>query len=276
MFEEQRVALIYDFDGTLAKGNLQERTFIPEVLKMDKQKFWDDVKEIAKKENADEILVYMRQMIAKAKEQGIDVTRQKLEDHGKAELFPGLEDGSWFDRIDEHGRKHGLAVEHYVISSGIEEMIKGCAIWNRFKSVFASKFTWENGEAAWPGVAINYTTKTQYLFRINKGIDNHYDGEKINDYVTEQERPIPFRQMIFVGDGATDIPAMKMMTLHGGCAIAVYDETHSAGNLRKIRDLIRDRRVNFVAPANYEATSRMDIIVKGVLSRMEQDLREKW
>ena len=272
---KKRVALIYDFDGTLAKGNMQEHSFIPEVLKMDKKDFWCTVKMIAKKENVDEILVYMHQMIKEAKRNKICVTPRDLEDHGKqTNLFSGLEDGSWFERINTHGREHDLIVEHYVISSGVEEMIRGCPIWERFRCVFASKFIWEDGVARWPGVAINYTTKTQYLFRINKGIENHYDNDKLNAYMSQGERPIPFSRMIFVGDGVTDIPAMKMMTHQGGCAIAAYDPACNVEDLKKIHGLIADRRVDFVAPANYESNSQMDVIVKGILSRMRRDIDE--
>ncbi len=271
----QRAALIYDFDGTLARGNLQEQTFIPEVLQMENGPFWDGVKAIAKQANVDEILIYMCEMIAKAKEQKVDVTEEMLRQHGaKAELFPGLVDGSWFRRINEHGRNCGLLVDHYIISSGIDEMIRGCPIHDEFRYIFASKFIYDGAHVRWPGVAINYTTKTQYLFRINKGIENHYDNKEINRYMSDRERPIPFKRMIFIGDGETDIPAMKMTTQQGGWAIAVYDPERSDKDLNKIHHLIADRRVDFVAPADYKKDSQMDITVRGILSRMGRDRSE--
>ena len=268
----RRAALIYDFDGTLARGNMQEHSFIPAV-DMTKKDFWDEVKACSKKEDADEILVYMRLMVEKANQKCLKITREDLRKHGgKIPLFKGLKDKSWFDRINCHAATNGLKLEHYIISSGLEEMIRGCSISQVFHHVFASKFIYEDDIPKWPGAAINYTTKTQYLFRINKGIDNQWHNETINQYMAENERPVSFERMIFVGDGLTDIPAMKMMTLHGGCAIAVYDPKRSGRDLDKIHQLIADNRVDFVAPADYSENSQMEIIVKGILSRMARSI----
>lgn len=268
MDEPKRTALIYDFDGTLARGNLQETSFIPNIG-MTKEDFWAEVKVRTRDHDADEILVYMHLMLDKAREQGVQVTVEDLRRHGEeAPLFPGLADKSWFDRINAHAAERGLVLEHYIVSSGIHEMIEGCAIRDAFRQVFASKFIYVEGVAAWPGVGINYTTKTQYLFRINKGIDNHWDNVSINSYMPEDERPIPFDRMIFLGDGDTDIPTMKMLTHKGGHSVAVYDPYRTDRDLKKIYKLISDGRVEFVAPADYEENSQIDITVKGILGRI--------
>jgi len=268
MDEPKRTALIYDFDGTLARGNLQETSFIPNIG-MTKEDFWAEVKARTRDHDADEILVYMHLMLDKAREQGVQVTVEDLRRHGEeAPLFPGLADKSWFDRINAHAAERGLVLEHYIVSSGIHEMIEGCAIRDAFRQVFASKFIYVEGVAAWPGVGINYTTKTQYLFRINKGIDNHWDNVSINSYMPEDERPIPFDRMIFLGDGDTDIPTMKMLTHKGGHSVAVYDPDRTDRDLKKIHKLISDGRVEFVAPADYEENSQIDITVKGILGRI--------
>ncbi len=268
MDEPKRTALIYDFDGTLARGNLQETSFVPDIG-MTKEAFWTEVNERTREHDADGILVYMHLMLDKSRENGVQVSKEDLRRHGKeARLFPGLKSGSWFRRINEHAEGCGLALEHYIISSGIHEMIQGCAIRDAFRQVFASKFIYEDGVAAWPGVGINYTTKTQYLFRINKGIDNHWDDDSINRFMPEEERPIPFERMIFLGDGDTDIPTMKMLTHKGGHSVAVYDSNRSDQDLDKIHRLISDGRVEFVAPADYEEKSQLDIIVKGLLGRI--------
>lgn len=268
MDERKRTALIYDFDGTLARGNLQETSFVPDIG-MTNEAFWTEVNERTREHDADGILVYMHLMLDKARESGVQVTKKDLRRHGEeARLFPGLRNGSWFRRINKHAEDCGLALEHYIISSGIHEMIQGCAIRDAFRQVFASKFIYEDGVAAWPGVGINYTTKTQYLFRINKGIDNHWDDDSINRFMPEEERPIPFERMIFLGDGDTDIPTMKMLTHKGGHSVAVYDSNRSDHDLDKIHRLISDGRVEFVAPANYEEKSQLDIIVKGILGRI--------
>lgn len=268
MSDLRRTAIIYDFDGTLARGNLQEQSFIPNI-KMSREEFWAEVKARTNKHDADEILVYMHLMIEKARECGNPVTIDELRHHGReAPLFPGLADKTWFQRINKHASERGLSLEHYIISSGIYEMIEGCPIRDQFRNVFASKFIYENGKASWPGVGINYTTKTQYLFRINKGIDNHWDNTRINSFMPEDERPIPFDRMIFLGDGDTDIPTMKMLTYKGGHSVAVYDPDRSDRDLSKIHTLISDGRVEFVAPADYEEKSQLDIIVKGILGRI--------
>ena len=174
--------------------------------------------------------------------------------------------------MNAHAEVRGLALEHYILSSGVEEMIRGCAIVDQFRDVFASKFIYnEHDEAIWPGVAINYTTKTQYLFRINRGIDNHWDSAAMNRYMAKEARAVPFGRIIFIGDGDTDVPAMKMVTYKGGCAIAVYDPRTSPEHLDKIHRLIADRRVDFVAPADYSRNGQLDIIVKGILSRIARD-----
>lgn len=268
MDQPKRTALIYDFDGTLARGNLQETSFIPEIG-MTKTEFWEEVKARTRKHDADEILVYMHLMLEKAREKGLHVTAEDLRLHGiQAPLFPGLADQSWFKRINQHAEERGLLLEHYIVSSGIHEMIDGCAIRDSFQQVFASKFIYVDGVAAWPGVGINYTTKTQYLFRINKGIDNHWDNTSINNYMPEDERPVPFDRMIFLGDGDTDIPTMKMLTHKGGHSIAVYDTERRDRDLQKIHKLISDGRVEFIAPADYDENSQLDIIVKGILGRI--------
>lgn len=261
-------AIIYDFDGTLARGNIQEHSFIPKIG-MSREAFWAEVRKRAKKEDADEILVYMHLMLEKARLVGIDITAAQLRKHGReARLFDGLADRSWFKRLNHHARRHGLALEHYIVSSGVHEMIRGCPIYNEFKMAFASKYIYEKGKAAWPGVAINYTTKTQFLFRVNKGIKNTWENEALNAYMPEEKRRIPFGRMIFLGDGDTDIPTMRMLTHQGGYSVAVYDPKRDGRDLDKVHRLLSDNRVNFVAPAEYSENSQLDIVVKGIIGRM--------
>lgn len=264
-----KAALVYDFDGTLARGNLQERSFIP-AIGMTREAFWKEVKAVTRDEDADEILVYMQLMLRKAAECEIQVTKDELRAHGRdAPLFDGLADGAWFNRINAFASECGLELEHYIISSGIHEMIAGCPIFDRFKMVFASRYIYgDDGVAKWPGLAINYTTKTQFLFRINKGIPNSWDNERINEWTPEEERLIPFSRMIFLGDGDTDIPTMKMMTHQGGNSIAVYDPEVTPQDRQKIHRLISENRVNFVAAARYSEGSQLDIIVQGILGRI--------
>ncbi len=266
-----RVAIVYDFDGTLARGNMQEHSFLPE-LGVNSKTFWNDVKAAARKNDADEVLVYMWHMLELAKEKGIRITKKALTNHGKEiPLFAGVDD--WFRRIDKFATERTLSIEHYVVSSGNHEIIAGSKIFRLFKNVYASRFIFgKAGEAVWPAVAINYTTKTQFLFRINKGIENSWDNGQINRWVPMNERPVPFSRMIFIGDGDTDIPSMKMVRFQGGHSIAVFDPERFQQSPKKVYRLIAEDRVHFVAPADYSDGSQLDVTIKGILARMARDV----
>lgn len=267
-----RAAIVYDFDGTLAPGNIQEHGFLPE-LRRDISAFWADVKRRARDNDADEILIYMWRMLEASRAEGVPLTKAALERHGRAlPFFAGVE--TWFDRINTFATSRGLDLEHYVVSSGNYEIIKGCSIFPRFRMVYASKYVYdEQGVAVWPGVAINYTTKTQFLFRINKGVDNSWDNESVNQWQPLDERPIPFTRMIFVGDGETDIPSMKMVRHQGGHSVAVFDPNkfHEESFQRKVYRLVAEDRVHFVAPADYSEGTQLDVTIKGILGRYARD-----
>ena len=273
MAKPLKTALIYDFDGTLARGNMQEVTFIPSVG-MGIGDFWGAADTLTREADGDNILMYMQLMLQRARENGDPITRKTLRDHGQdVKLFDGLKSDltgkGWFDRINEVGAKYGLEIEHYIISAGLEEMIEGCPIRPEFRHVFASKFVYDDkGVAIWPAVGVNYTTKTQYLFRINKGVLNHWDHEQINRFMADDDRPVPFERMIFLGDGDTDVPTMKMMHTKGGFSIAVYDPRNEPNDHTKIHRLISEDRVNFVAAADYREGSALDLIVKGLVGRI--------
>lgn len=268
--EPPKTAIVYDFDGTLSPGDMQEHSFIPALGYASAQQFWDEVKKECKARDGDENLTYMQLMIDRSKGH---LTREELQNHGsELPLFNGVR--NWFSRINEYANSCNLDLTHYVISSGIREMIEGCTIYQYFQKVFASSFAYDaQGKAIWPAVSINYTTKTQFLFRINKGIENTWDNVAINEWTPMKDRPIPFERMIFIGDGTTDIPSMKMLRYQGGCAIAVFDpeKWNKLEHQSKIHRLISEDRANYVAPADYEANSQLDVTVKGVLGRIARE-----
>ncbi|MCC6664994.1 MAG: haloacid dehalogenase-like hydrolase [Polyangiaceae bacterium] len=268
-----RTALVYDFDGTLAPGNIQEHSLIPEHLKTAKKQFWDLVAKEKKAHDADEILVYMRLLLERAKELGLPLTREVLQEHGaKTPLFDGVTE--WFERINAHGLERHLVLEHFVISSGNEEMIAGTSIAGKFRKIFASRYRYDGqGRAEWPAIAINYTSKTQFLFRINKGVENSWDHDPVNRWVPPAERAIPFSRMIYFGDGDTDIPSMKMVRHQGGHSVAVFDPDRWAKRelQNKVYNLIAEDRAHFVVPADYTDGSQLDITVKGILGRIARD-----
>lgn len=266
-------AIVYDFDGTLAPGNVQEHSLIPGHLQMTVAEFWQRVAEEKRAHDADQILVYMRLLLDRARALGRPLTRELLAQHGAAiPLFEGVVD--WFERINRHAAERGLRLLHYVVSSGNEEMIRGSSIARHFAHVFGCSYLYaENGEACWPATAVNYTTKTQYLFRVNKGVMNHWDNDPVNRWVPMQERPLPFSRMIYLGDGDTDIPSMKMIRHQGGHSVAVFDPTawQRPEQKHKAYNLIAEDRADFVVPADYRDGSQLDITVKGVLGRIARD-----
>jgi hypothetical protein len=264
-----KTALIYDFDGTLARGNMQEVSFIPSIG-MDIGAFWAEAEALTQAADADGILMYMQLMLRHARDNGAPITRETLAEQGReVALFEGLKDLSWFDRMNAFGAQYGLDIEHYIISAGLEEMIEGTPIRPALTHVFASHYVYdENGEAAWPAVGVNYTTKTQYLFRINKGVNNHWENERINHFIPDDDRRVPFDRMIFLGDGDTDVPTMKMMHTKGGFSIAVYDPRSNEKDQKKVYSLISEDRVNFVAAADYREGTALDLIVKGLIGRI--------
>ena len=254
------MAIAYDFDGTLADGNMQEHQFLPDIG-MKPRDFWAEVKRVTEQHQADEVLVYMNLMLRKAAAAGVPVRRDDFKARGRAiQLFDGVEE--WFDRITGYGRAQGVRVQHYLVSSGNAEIFAGTPIASKFAQVYASKFMFdENGVAAWPALAVNYTTKTQYLFRINKGAFDLSDNSKVNQFVEKRDRPVPFENMVFIGDGSTDIPCFRLVKEQGGLSVAVF-KPHTKGARRKADNYIKDGRVHCAVPAIYTDGSELDRIIK--------------
>ena len=266
MDKEITVAIAYDFDGTLSNHNMQEYDFIPK-LGLTAEEFWKESSLIGTRQNADHILSYMYLMIRKAQAADIPIRREDFVNNGKKiTLFPGVE--TWFDRINSFGKSIGVNVEHYIISSGLKEIIEGCSINGKFKKVFASSFMYDaNGVACWPAQAINYTTKTQYLFRINKGALDESENSTVNRYIPDEQRTIPFNRMLFIGDGSTDIPCFRVMNNLGGHSIAVYDDNNPNGKTR-VRDICASgKRASLIFKTDYSENSPIEHAVKSLLTK---------
>jgi len=254
------MAIAYDFDGTLAPGNMQEHQFLPDIG-MTPAAFWSEVRRIAEEHQADEVLVYMNLMLRKANAHNVPVRREDFKARGKAiRLFDGVSD--WFVRINTYAKSKGVDLKHFLISSGNEEIFSGTPIAKRFESVYASKYLFDaNGVAQWPALAINYTTKTQYLFRINKGVHDISDNASVNQYVPKDERPVPFENMVFIGDGATDIPCFRLVKEQGGLSVAVFTPNKKGGR-EKAEQYRKNGRVHCVVPAVYNEGSEIDKVIK--------------
>ena len=256
------VALSYDFDKTLSPKDMQEYTFLPGI-NVEPKDFWGACADFAEEHQMDGILTYMYLMQHMAKG-NMRLTRDTLRELGKkVEFFPGVED--WFRRIREIGDKLDVDVEHYIISSGQTEIIEGSRIGHEFKAIFAASFYYdETGLPVWPCSAVNYTSKTQYLFRINKGILDVTNDKDLNAFTPEYMRRIPFSNMIYIADGLTDVPCMKMTKQKGGFAIAV----HEPGKTELADDLLLQGRADFSVETDYSPGSDMENIVTMLMRRI--------
>ena len=256
------IAIMYDFDRTLCTKDMQEYSFIPS-LGMTGSEFWQYSHELGQKEHMDSILAYMYAMVKISKDKNIPLLREKLVEMGKnVELFDGVE--GWFKRITDFGLENGMQVEHYVISSGMKEIIEGTSISQYFKSIFACEFLYdEKGNGVWPKTDVNYTNKTQFVYRINKGVLDIANDVDLNRSMPEDNKRVPFCNMIYIGDGLSDVPCMKMMKAYGGYSIAVYQNKDS-----KVEDLLKKDRVDFIYPADYRENTDLDVTVKNIIRKM--------
>ena len=257
------IAIMYDFDKTLCTRDMQEYTFIP-TLGLSSKEFWQQSSALAQKEKMDRILAYMYLMIKKSKSASQPIRRDDFVKLGKdVEFFDGVL--TWFDRIKQYGHEKGAIIEHYIISSGLKEIIEGSKIEKYFKEIYACEFHYdENGVADWPLLSVNYTTKTQFLFRINKGVLDISNDTDLNKYVEDDDRAIPFRNMVYIGDGLTDVPCMKLVKINGGYSIAVYPKRKKV----KVENLLKDNRVDFITLADYSENSELDSIIKKIIDKI--------
>lgn len=262
------VALIYDFDGTLAPGNMQEFGLLQALGYDNPAEFWNLCDQIAKTNDAGGIAVVMYAIQAEAERVGLHCSRDFLRSYGShVQFFPGVE--QWFALINDYAAQIGVEVKHYVNSSGVKEMIEGCSIAKEFEQIYACTYLYDaQGDACWPSVVVDYTKKTQFLFKINKGIREVSDRVRINEFVPSEQRPVPFERMIYFGDGETDVPCMRTIKANGGHSFAVY------GNDKKrtlAQQLLSEGRVNFACPADYTADGQMMEIVKRILDKVKAD-----
>lgn len=258
------VAICYDFDKTLSPDDMQAQGYIQSVG-YEVDKFWEKSDVLAKQNEMDSNLAYMYLMMEEARGTLV-FNREALEDYGsRVKLFPGAEE--WFERIRAYGEEKGVIVEHYIISSGLKEMIEGTSVAKNgaFEQVYASSFLYDDkGVAVWPAQVVNYTNKTQFLFRISKGVLD-WNDPGVNDYFPPDEIRVPFRNMIYIGDSDTDVPCMKLVNSYGGHSIGVYNA--ETDDRTKVHKMMRDNRIRYFAPADYSEGTELDLLVKAILDR---------
>ena len=258
------LATCYDFDKTLSPDDMQAQGYIQSVG-YDVQKFWDESNDLAKANDMDNNLAYMWKMVQESEGRMV-FNKEKLAEYGaRVKLFDGVED--WFERIRAYGKTRNVIVEHYIISSGLKEMIEGTkmARAGAFEKIYASSFYFnDRGVAKWPAQVINYTSKTQFLFRIEKGVLDINDPG-VNAYFSPEEIRVPFRNMVYIGDSDTDIPCMKLVNTYGGHSIGVYDP--ATQNKEKVYKMMHDKRIRYYAPADYTERSELDLLVKAIIDK---------
>ena len=260
------VAFCYDFDKTLSPKDMQNFGLIPK-LGCEIDEFWHQSDELAHHNGMDKILSYMKLIIDKARLADISIKRADFVELGKSiELFPGVD--SWFDRINKIAEEIGVHVEHYIISAGIKEIIEGTSIAKYFTEIYASSFLYdESGAPVWPSQVVNYTTKTQHLYRISKDCLDLSDEESVNEHIDDEARRIPFRNFVYFGDSETDIPAMRIVKKGGGVAIGVYNA--ETVDMRKVSKLLKQDRINFLMPAVYQEGSKIENLVESILKKIK-------
>ncbi len=277
IFKHNIIAMVYDFDGTLSPQPMQEYSVLPEI-DVDPKKFWNEVSKQTKQTEAEPMLVYMRHLIEEAFRKKVDIKRNDFKRLGKeVKYFKGVE--TWFDRINQFAKEHGngkVKIRHYIISAGLKEILEGVSIKKHFHKVFASEYHFDHrGIATFPKVLITDTAKTQFLFRINKGKEDIL--KSINDHMPEHLRPIPFSNIIYIGDGLTDVPSMTVTRVGGGNSIAVYkDSGEGEKTARSIcKNLLKNERANLIAPADYSKKGLLEksvhLILKSVIAHIDYE-----
>ncbi len=268
----KKTAILYDFDKTLCTKDMQEYSLIPSLGYEEPGAFWKEVGQLSTENRMDGISAYLYWLAKKYEEQGRPLRKNDFADVGRTiELYPGVD--TWFQRINEYGRSLGLEIEHYVISSGMTEIIEAVPIADEFRKIYACRYFYdESGCARWPAQIINYTTKTQYIFRINKQVLDESDDDGLNAYVEMSERPVPFERMIYIADGLTDVPCMRLVKEYGGKSIVVYNPSSAKAGMIADR-LIREKRADFMSAADYREGKDMEVLVRLILDHMAADTR---
>ncbi len=267
--QKPKMAICYDFDKTLSPDDMQSFTLIPS-FGIDKEAFWKESNDIAVTNLMDKNLAWMYELVKYSQFKEKSLKREYFREAGKeVELYKGVE--TWFDRISQYAEKNGIELEHYIISSGLKEIIEGSKIAKHFKRIYASTYLYSKDEIAiWPAQAINYTNKTQFIFRIAKGCLDEYD-EKVNDSVPESELRIPYENIVYIGDSETDIPCMRLVKSKGGYSIGVFDPEKD--NRGRVYQLFNDDRLSFYAPADYSARGQLSHYLKQIID--DVSIKEK-
>lgn len=275
-FIQDTIALVYDFDGTLSPQPMQEYTILPEIG-IEPGEFWKEVDKQSHELSEEPMLAYMRLLVEKTEKSEKHVGAAEFRRMGeRVQYFDGVE--TWFDRINSfvHENSSGrIKIRHYIISAGLKEILDGVSIRKYFHKIYASEYHYgTHKQPTFPKLLVTDTSKTQFLFRINKGKEDL--RESINSHMPPDQRPIPFENIIYIGDGETDVPSMTVTRQANGNAVAVYREGRTAREKKSqssCKTLLDAGRVNFIAPANYSEGEvlerRVHLLLRSIMARIE-------
>lgn len=256
------LAICYDFDKTLSPDDMQAQGYI-QSIGFEVSEFWKESNNLATDNDMDQNLAYMYMMASKSRGKRLFTRGNLRGDGAKVELFPGVD--TWFDRINQYGDSKGVEVEHYIISSGLKEMIEGTKVADKFKKIYASSFYYDvDGVAVWPAQVVNYTNKTQFLFRIEKGVLD-VNNQGVNSYFAPDEYRIPFRNIVYIGDSDTDIPCMKLVNINGGHSIGVYNS--ETKDKSKVFRMLDENRIKYFVPADYTKGAKLEQLIHQIIDR---------
>ena len=271
------IAIVYDYDQTLSPNYMQDEVLFP-TFGIDAKKFWGRCHTLVKEEGYDNELAYMKALLDYLE---IDrPTNARLRELGGGlQFFPGLPE--MFEQFEKglltpQHQAHGIKVEHYIISSGLKVLIEGSRLAPYIRAMFGCEFAEDReGRIAFPKRAISHTQKTQFLFRINKGLLDY--SQDVNDHMPADLRPVPFEHMIYIGDGPTDVPCFTVVRQHGGHAIAVYNATDpSRSSFKKCYQLSTHAdRVRHIAPADYRAGSHLRLLLEQMVEEVATRIVER-
>lgn len=263
------IGLIYDYDQTLSPNYMQDEVLFPH-FGINPTQFWKKSRELVDSEGYDGELAYLKALLdylAMDRPTNADLRRLG----GNLKFYPGLP--ALFEELnvvltDQHCML-GIKVEHYIVSSGLKALLDGSQLAPHVKKIFGCEFGEDaDGRITFPKRVISHTTKTQYLFRINKGMLE--PNEDVNDHMAPELRPIPFQNMIYVGDGPTDVPCFTLMKKYGGHALAVYNPTETnRSSFKKCYQLsaLADR-VKHIAPADYRPGSHLRLLLEEMVTEI--------
>ncbi|MEZ5301065.1 MAG: haloacid dehalogenase-like hydrolase [Verrucomicrobiales bacterium] len=270
------IGIVYDYDQTLSPKYMQDEVLFPR-FGINPDSFWKRCRELVDDQGFDGELAYLKALLDYL---SLDrPSNKELEELGKdLHFYKGLPE--MFTEINKvltpAHEAVGIKIEHYIVSSGMKALIDGCALKPFFKAIFGCEFAEdENGRISFPKRVISHTQKTQYLFRISKGL--LAPDQDVNDHMPPEQRPIPFPNMIYLGDGPTDVPCFTVMRQYGGYCIAVYNpDDESRRSFRKCYQLTAHaNRVRHIAPSDYRPGSHLRLLLEEMVGEIANRIMER-